>query len=452
MVLGEVANPLSGVASPHTKVAVGPNKFQCHRYRTIAKAASQSFKVASENVWNVIEALEGQTQALVHGRNPRGLPVTKLINDYQSKYFRMIRSCPGWETYSESIVRSWGSPLSQAAMIRLLRLAQISTSAEAEPMLQQQLESQPQKGRLSVLSIEAVRQMMRPGIISNMSTREHGSLTTARARINSPDPEKTESERDSVLSGNNGFLDDFTPDAGAGLGNTHVQPNSSTSEGARGVPNSVSQVNHTEELEYEAVAELVDYFDFMTADPFSPGQLYYQGQTYEAAQSAVYGESGLISQEESMERPEVVTPSRKRERADSATQLDSCKRHNASSDPTNPGQLRYQGQLHDSSRSGEYDEFGSNLQKELMEHRERGRVDSATQIDSYLHHNVFEQFPDLGLDSMTTPRCPAAGLKTRHFDTLPIYNDSSSADHSLVLELAQCNGGQRDLDAWMGIF
>ena len=190
----------------------------------------------------------------------------------------------------------------------------------------------------------------------------------------------------------------------------------------------------------------------MTTDPFSPGQIYYQGQTYEAAQSGVYGESGLISQEESMERPEVMTPSRKRGRADSATQLDSCKRHNASSDPTNPGQLRYQGQLHDSSRSGEYDEFGSNLQKELMEHRDRGRVDSATQIDFCMHHNVFEQFPDLELDLTKTPWCPAAGLKTRQFDTLPIYSESSSADHSPVLEIAQCNDGQRDLDAWMGVF
>jgi len=453
-VLGEVVNAPSGVAEPHFKVAARPLKPGdiLVKKRASANAYSDFLKVATDSVWDVVEAFEGKTQAVVHKRNPRGLPVTKVKSLSQSKYFQMISSSPGWETYPESLPPSWGSPLSLASVIRLYRLAQLCTSAEAEPLLQEQLKSQPQNGKLSLLSIEAVRKlMMSSRMPCDMATQELGSLTSVPAGNASP-ARDTRSGSDSVLPSDHGFLDDYDPVTATGCGVFHVQPNSSTSEALRGVPNSASQVDHTEELEYEPVAELVDYFDFMTADPFSPGQLYYQGQTYEAAQFAVYGEYGLISREESMERPEVVTPSRKRERADSATQIDSCKRHNVSADPTNLGQLQYQGQLYDPSRSGVYDESESNLQKELMEHRDHGQVDSATQIDFGMHHNVFEQFPDLELDSITTPWCPAAGLKTRHFDTLPIYNDSSSADHSLVLELAQCNGGQRDLDAWMGIF
>jgi len=247
-----------------------------------------------------------------------------------------------------------------------------------------------------------------------MMGRDLGDVTSAPARTSSPDPDDTDSDSDSVISSDHGYLNDYTPAWGPIQGNIDVQPNSSTSEGARGVPNSASQVDYTEELEYEAFAELVDYFDFIRPDPLSPGQLHNQGQLYEAAQS------GLISQEKSMERPEVMTPSRKRGRADSATQFESCKRHNVSTDPTRPGQLHYQGQLYDPSWPEICDEFASDLPKELMDHRDRGRVDSATQIDYCLHHNVFEQFPDLELDSTKTPWHPFAGLETGYFDTLPI--------------------------------
>ena len=453
-VLGEVANPPSEVASP--EVVARPLKPEAARKRASANASSEFLKVATNHVWNVVEALEKDTTALVHKQNLKGIPVTKLVYHSQSRYFQMIRSSPGWETtYPESLPRSWGSPLSQASVIRLFRLAQLCTYAEAEPLLQQQLESQSQTSRLSLLSIEAVRKVMWASrILCDMSTRDPGSIVLTQARTASPHlDDSAGSGSDSVLSSDHGFLDDYEPVAAAGCGNIHVQPSSSTSEGARGVPNPASQVDYSQQFEYEAVGELVNYFDFLTADPSSTGQLFHQqGHLHEAAQSGVHDESGLTSKEESIERPELMTPSRKRGRADSATQLDSCKRHNVSVEPTNPGQLHYQGKVYDPSRSGGYDESGSNFQKELMAHHDRGRVDSATHIDSYSHRNIFEQFPDLEFDSTKTPWCPAAGLDTSQFDTLPIYSDSSDTDGWAVVEHAQWSGGQRDLDAWMGVF
>jgi len=457
-VLGEVANPPSEVASPRSKVVARPLKPEAASKRASANASSEFLKVATNYVWNVVEALEEGTTALVHKRNPKGMPVTKLVYHSQSRYFQMIRSSPGWETtYPESLPQSWGSPLSQVSVIRLLRLAQLCTYAEAEPLLQEQLESQSQTGRLSLLSIEAVRKVMCASrILCDMSTRDPGSIVLTRARTTSPD-HGTDGDSDSNLSSDHGLLDDYEPDADGGRGNHDAQPNSYlsiryTPRGDPGVPESASLVDCSQDFEHEGVAELVDNFDFLTADPFNPGQLHHQGQLYEAAQFGVYDESGLISHEESTERPEVMTACRKRGRADSATQLDSCKRHNVSADPTNAGQLHYQGQIYDPSRSGGYDESASNFQKELMDHHDRGRVDSAIQIDSYSHQNVFELFPDLELDLTKTPWCPTAGLETRQFDTLPIYSDSSDADEWAVTEHAQWSGGQRDLDAWMGVF
>jgi hypothetical protein len=386
-VLSEKGNPPAGIASHQSQVAT----YSLNRARARAKERliGEAFKVALANVFNVVETLEQATQALVHKRNPKGLPVTKLISHSQSKYFQMISSCRGWETYPESLPRSWGSPLSQASVIRLYRLAQLCTSAEAEPLLQQQLESQSQTSRLSLLSIEAVRQiMMASRILCDMSTRDPGGIFLARARTASPDLDDGDTESDSAISSDHGFLDDHEPDAGAGCGSHNIQPDSSRPQGARGVPNSAPQVDDAGQLWSAAVPELVAYPDF-TADSIDPGQLYYLGYPYQPAQSGVSDEPGLISQEGLMGRTDVVTRSRKRARVDSVMHLDSC-----------------------------------------------------------MQHNIFEQFPGLELKLSKTPWCPTAPLKTRQLDTLPSYIDSSEADDSLMFKPQ--GSGQQDLDAWMG--